>query len=675
MIIFLLANGFEEIEALTPVDILRREGYEVKTVGISGKSAIGSHGIEVVCDALPSDIDLSKVDLAVFPGGMPGALNLDGSEFTDKVINRVLEQGGHLAAICAAPLIFGRRGLLSGRRSTCFSGFEGELRGATVLNADVVTDGCFTTGRGMTVSLEFARELVRVLKERPNRDTAPRENEGEVSMVATEYTAPPLDLLKAPSADDGAIAAESEKMAEKLVENFESLGYSVTVTGITQGPRLTSYKVLPEKAIRVSELKYLDADLSLYLCVEGLRILLPTSGEKSFTVEIPNKNSRPVYLRELLECEKFSGASSKTTVCIGKSTTGENVLCDIHNMPHLLVSGVTGVGKSVCINSILASLLYKATPDEVKLILIDPKQVEFNFYNGIPHLITPVITDMNMAVGALRWAIGEMERRYQLISGAQARHLDGYNLKCAADPKVGKPLPKIIIVIDELSDLMMFKRGAAEGPIMRIAQKARAAGIHLIIGTQRPSPSVITGVIKANIPTRICFKVSSQIDSRTVLEVSGAEKLLNSGDMLFSLAGSPSPVRVQGAYISDSEIQAITDHLKGFPIRECVTEEIKKETEKLCASPDNYDELADEDDEEASYLDDDTFLDAVDTVIRAGKASTSLLQRKLSIGYGKAAKYIDVMCELGVISESCGAKPRDVLITADEWAERLDQLS
>ena len=352
-------------------------------------------------------------------------------------------------------------------------------------------------------------------------------------------------------------------------------------------------------------------------------------------------------------------------------------------MPHMLIAGATGMGKSVCINSLLISMLYKARPDEVKFIMIDPKKVEFNIYNGIPHLLIPVVTDPKQAAGALMWAVEQMEKRYDLIEQARVRNIEAYNAKVLENPGMGEPLPKIVIVVDELADLMLQVKNPVEGLIMSIAQKARAAGIHLIIGTQRPSVDIITGVIKANIPTRISCKVMSNADSRTVLDIAGAEKLLDKGDMLFNPAGAPKPKRVQGAFVSDSEVESIIEFIKsqakGNVYDDQALEEINRAAQKCSKDKSSggrggYDDDGDSGDDGGLYNNQE-FLDAVDVAVTSGKISTSLLQRKLSIGFGKAAKFIDSMEDLGIVGGPNGQKPREVLITKDEWHEKLSRVS
>ncbi len=497
----------------------------------------------------------------------------------------------------------------------------------------------------------------------------------------SDYKYPPIDLLKEGTADDDeSFAEEMQQNADKLIDALVQFEIKASIKGIDHGPRITRYEIVPARGVRVSRITGLFDDIALAMAAEGIRMEAPIPGKSAIGVEIPNKHPSLVLLRDLVETDEFISAKKKTTACIGKDVTGNPVFCDISKMPHLLIAGATGMGKSVCINSILVSILYKARPDEVKFIMIDPKKVEFNGYNGIPHLLVPVVTDVKQAAGALMWACEQMEKRYDLMEKFEVRNLDAYNDKVKEDPTLGEPLPKIIIVIDELNDIMLQVRKPAEDLIMSIAQKARAAGIHLIIGTQRPSVDVITGVIKANIPSRISCKVTSGTDSKTILDTVGAEKLLKNGDMLYNPAGAPKPLRVQGAFVSDGEVSSIMKFLKsqvkGNVYDEQALEEINNAAKK-CSKGKGDDEFdSDEElEENAGILNDQQFLDAVDLAIRQKKISTSLIQRKLSIGYGKAAKFIDFMEDLGIVSEPNGQKPRDVLITSDDWHEMLARRS
>ena len=664
MIAVMIADGFEEIEALTPVDLLRRAGLDVRTVAVGSKVAVGSHGIAIVCDMTADEVKLDELTMVVFPGGMPGSLNLDASPYTDKFIEAVTKNGGKLAAICAAPLVLGRRGLLEGKRATCYPGFENELKGATVAGVSVVTDGNITTANGMEAALPFAQELVRVILAKPAEKS---ENE--------DFVFPSIELLhKAEEIGEDA-NAEIAECSQTLTRLFEQFGAPITIENVERGPRITRYEVVPAPGVRAQKILNLCDDIALNLATMGIRMQAPIPGKCAIGIEIPNKKPRTVFLRELLEAEEFKNEKSPTFACIGKDITDAPVFADIAKMPHMLIAGAAGMGKSVCIHSIITSILYKATPDEVKFILIDPKAVEFTVYAGLPHLLVPVVTDAKQAAGALTWAISEMNRRYELMAKHEVRNLDAYNNIAREKPEIGDPLPKIIIVIDELADLMMQMKKPIEDLVMAIAQKARAAGIHLIIGTQRPSVDVISGVIKANVPSRISCRVTTSVDSRVILDMTGAEKLLHNGDMLFWPIGSTAPKRVQGAFVSFTESSDIVNHFKMYgdesPYDQDVLAQMKRAADKYTC--DAQDEVADEN--ISDCLCDKRFLDGVEIAIKTGKVSTSLLQRKLYIGYGMAARFIDTMEDLGIISEHLGQKPRDVLITLDEWHQMLERLT
>ncbi len=496
------------------------------------------------------------------------------------------------------------------------------------------------------------------------------------------YKKPPIELLGLDSkSDDDEITQEIQENTRIIIETLASFNVTASIKGVDRGPRITRYEVVPAKGVTVNAITHRFDDITLNLAADGIRMEAPIPGKSAIGFEIPNKNPANVRLRELLECDEFQNAKSNTFVCIGKDVAGNPVFGDIGKFPHALVAGATGMGKSVAINSIMISMLYKSRPDQVKFIMIDPKKVEFRMYSGIPHLLIPVITEAKQAAGALMWAVEEMERRYDLIEKLNIRNIEAYNERQAADPSLGEHMPKIIIVIDELNDLMMQVRDPVEDLIMRIAQKARAAGIHLIIGTQRPDVKVITGTIKANINTRLSCKVTSVVDSRTILEMAGAEKLLNRGDMLFKPVDKTKPIRVQGAFVSDSEVEAIMDFLKNQDVGGQYDDEIFAEINKAaqkCGNKKSGASGGDDDfgggDDECGYYNDQKFLDAVELAIRSGKISTSLLQRKMSIGYGKAAKYIDAMEEIGVVGEPNGQKPRDVLLSLDEWYEKLSRV-
>ena len=522
-------------------------------------------------------------------------------------------------------------------------------------------------------------ESSRVIsREKPKAEKKPAAPEKKKPSFAN-YQKPSVELLGLdPVTDDD--TSEINENTKILIDTLASFNVTASIKGVDRGPRITRYEVVPARGVKVNAITSLFNDICLNLAREGVRMEAPIPGKSAIGFEIPNKYPKNVRLRELLECDEFINAKSKTFVAIGKDVAGNPIFGDISKYPHALICGATGMGKSVCINSILISMLYRARPDEVKLIMVDPKKVEFKMYSGIPHLLIPVITESKQAAGALMWAVEEMERRYELIEKFNVRNLDAYNEKVSENPSLGDKLPKIVIVIDELADLMMMVRDPVEDLIMRIAQKARAAGIHLIIGTQRPSVQVITGSIKANIPTRMSCKVTSQVDSRTVFDIAGAEKLLNRGDMLYSTTDRPKAFRVQGAFVSDSEVESIMEFLKSQSPENAYDDEVFAEINKAAQKCGNKksggvsaDDIED-DGEECGYYSDQQFLDAVELAIRSKKISTSLLQRKLSIGYGKAAKYIDAMEEIGVVSEPRGQKPRDVLISMDEWHEKLSRV-
>ncbi|WP_051931577.1 DNA translocase FtsK [Clostridium sp. KNHs214] len=435
--------------------------------------------------------------------------------------------------------------------------------------------------------------------------------------------------------------------ANKLEETLSSFGVEAKVLQVTKGPSVTRYELQPEAGVKVSKIVNLSDDIALSLAASAVRIEAPIPGKSAVGIEIPNKELTAVYIREVIESEEFISSNKSVTFCLGKDISGKCVVADLSKMPHLLVAGATGSGKSVCINTLIISLLYKYSPKDVKLLLIDPKVVELSIYNGIPHLLIPVVTDPKKSAGALNWAVNEMTRRYKLFADNSVRNIDGYN-ELYAKKTVEEKLPFIVIIIDELADLMMVCPGEVEEYIGRLAQMARAAGMHLVIATQRPSVDVITGVIKANIPSRISFAVSSQIDSRTILDSSGAEKLLGKGDMLFYPVGESKPMRIQGAFISEEEVENVVQFIKDKHEDIDYKEEIIEQINSSVAKENN---------------DEDELLDtAIDIVIQEGQASTSLLQRKLKIGYNRAARIIEQLEDKGVISGRNGSKPRQVLL-------------
>ncbi len=491
----------------------------------------------------------------------------------------------------------------------------------------------------------------------------------------SNYQFPPLDLLaKQEDLCDDNIAAETQENADRLIETLASFGVTASTKGVDRGPRITRYEVVPAKGVKVSSILNLESDIALNLAAGSIRMEAPIPGKSAVGIEIPNKKSSIVRLRDLLETPDFQSSKSKTLACIGRDVAGQPVFGDLASMPHLLIAGATGMGKSVCINALLVSVLYKAKPDEVKLIMIDPKQVEFTMYNGIPHLLVPVVSDPKQAAGSLLWAVEEMERRYNLLQALCVRNIDAYNTKVNADPSLGEPMPKIIIVIDEFADLMLQVKDPVENLVTRIAQKARAAGIHLIIGTQRPSVNVITGVIKANIPSRMSCKVMSIVDSKTILDSSGAEKLLDKGDSLYAPAGSPKPHRLQCAFVSDAEVESIMDYLRqysdGDTYDATIMEDMERAAQRCSKKGGDRDDDDGADAGGEGYLNDRQFLDAVDIAVNSRKISTSLIQRKMSIGYGKAAKFIDIMEGMGIVGPANRQRPREVLMSPDEWREK-----
>ena len=491
--------------------------------------------------------------------------------------------------------------------------------------------------------------------------------EKENTEAEESYKFPPLTLLKETKAQNAALlSAELDNTANRLVETLRSFGVETRIVEVSRGPTVTRYELQPSAGVKISKITNLADDIALNLATAGVRIEAPIPNKAAVGIEVPNMASAVVGVRGILDSPAFTSAKSKLTVALGRDIGGNAVVTDIAKMPHGLIAGATGSGKSVCINSIIVSILYKATPDEVKLLMIDPKVVELGIYNGIPHLLVPVVTDPRKASGALGWAVSEMEKRYKMFADRGVRDLAGYNrfVEQLGDPEVQK-MPHIVIIIDELADLMMTAPNEVEDSINRIAAKARAAGMHLIIATQRPSVDVVTGVIKANIPTRIAFAVSSQIDSRTILDSAGAEKLLGRGDMLFSPVGSNKPNRIQGCFVSDEEVEAVVDYIKGDHSAD-YDDDVMVEIERQAAVEKKQKTGLKED-----GPDEDPMLsDAIRVVVENGQASTSLLQRRLKLGYARAARIVDEMEQRGVVGPYEGSKPRKVLITMDQLMER-----
>ena len=476
------------------------------------------------------------------------------------------------------------------------------------------------------------------------------------------YEYPPIELLSKSGKKTlkGGAKALTDT-ATRLQRTLYSFGVSAKVENVSVGPAITRYELKPAEGVRVSKIANLADDIALNLAAETIRIEAPIPGKQAVGIEVPNKEKETIHLREVLDSDEFKNNKSKLAIALGKDVAGNIQLADISKMPHVLIAGSTGSGKSVCINTIITSIVYHAKPSEVKFVMVDPKVVELSVYNGIPHLLIPVVTDPRKAAGALAWAVQEMEERYNKFAGKGVRDLKGYNKAIEKENEAGK-LPQIVIIIDELADLMMVAKNDVEDAICRLAQKARAAGMHLVIATQRPSVDVITGLIKANIPSRIAFAVSSQVDSRTILDSIGAEKLLGKGDMLYFPTGAPKPSRVQGAFVSDDEVEKIVDFIKSngtATYSEDILESIENnnKTDKEIASDSQDDDT------------DPLLTDAIQTVVETGQASTSFIQRRFKVGYARAGRIIDQMEERGVISGYQGSKPREVLMTLEKLNE------
>lgn len=497
-------------------------------------------------------------------------------------------------------------------------------------------------------------------KKANDNEPIPTINIDTVEPEVPNYVLPPIDILQKPKGVGGdKYKKELLATAEKLQSTLNSFGVAAKVINVSRGPAVTRYELAPDAGVKVSKIVGLTDDIALNLAAPSIRMEAPIPGKSAVGIEIPNTAVDAVFLREILDTKDFSEHSSKIAFGLGKDTAGKTMIADIAKMPHVLIAGATGSGKSVCINTIITSLLYRAKPNEVKLIMIDPKVVELGVYNGIPHLLIPVVTDPKKAAGALNWAVQEMVNRYNLFAQKGVRDMKGYNEALKANGEDGL-LPHIVIIVDELADLMMVAPNDVEDAICRLAQMARAAGMHLVIATQRPSVDVITGLIKANVPSRIAFAVSSQVDSRTILDMAGAEKLLGKGDMLFYPMGASKPTRVQGAFVTDKEVEQIVDFIKS-------KNEVKYDEdvlEKIQSGVTGGAKTEETDSEVDALLN-----DVISMVVELGQASTSLIQRRFKVGYARAARIIDQMEERGIISGFDGTKPRQVLITKENWEE------
>lgn len=482
--------------------------------------------------------------------------------------------------------------------------------------------------------------------------------------TAKQYVLPSIKFLNksVSKANDPSTAAELKQKADMLIETLKSFGVVASIIGIQRGPRVTRYEIKPAAGVKVSKITNLSDDIALNLAAAGVRIEAPIPGKAAIGIEIPNTNEDIVSIREIIESSEFKNAKSKLAFAVGKDIAGNVIIGDVAKMPHMIIAGTTGSGKSVCTNSIIMSILFRSNPDEVKLILIDPKMVEFTTYNGIPHLLIPVITDPRQAAGALNWGVQEMLRRYKLFSDNSVKDISGYNE--LAEQKKWDKLPKIVIAIDEFADLMMAASKEVEDSVCRLAQMARAAGMHLIIATQRPTTDVITGLIKANIPSRIALTVQSQVDSRTILDTQGAEKLLGYGDMLYYPNGMQKPLRVQGVFCSTKEVETVVEFIKQES-ETSYNEEIVEAVEQNMPAEKSADIS-----EPVGNGDDVLIEKAIDIAVDLGQVSTSALQRKLKLGFARAARIVDELEEMGVVGPSEGAKPRKVLMSKQQWAER-----
>ena len=532
-------------------------------------------------------------------------------------------------------------------------------------------------------------EEVPTVAEHTKRKARPSEEEiqKEIADVVQEmapaaaqpekkYVFPPVDLLKAGSGKKSAnTESQLRETANKLQQTLKTFGVNVTVTNISCGPAVTRYEIQPEMGVKVSKIVGLADDIKLNLAAADIRIEAPIPGKAAVGIEVPNKENVMVAFRDLIESKEFKESKSKISFAVGKDIAGKTKVTDIAKMPHLLIAGATGSGKSVCINTIIMSILYKADPSEVKLLMIDPKVVELSVYNGIPHLMIPVVTDPKKASGALHWAVAEMTDRYEKFAQANVREINGYNAKVDSievpeGQERPQKMPQIVIIVDELADLMMVASNDVEEAICRLAQLARAAGIHLVIATQRPSVNVITGLIKANMPSRIAFAVTSGVDSRTILDMNGAEKLLGKGDMLFNPQGAPKPIRVQGAFVSDEEVSEVVEYIKEHNGDAQYNDSVQQKMESLQSSGSNSVSISDSD--AADDGRDAYFVDAARIIVDKEKASIGMLQRYLKVGFNRAARIMDQLEEAGIVGPEEGTKPRTVLMNKEQFEAYID---
>ena len=531
---------------------------------------------------------------------------------------------------------------------------------------EVPTVAEHTKRKARTSEEEIQKEIADVVQEMAPAAAQPEK----------KYVFPPVDLLKAGSGKKSAnTESQLREIANKLQQTLKTFGVNVTVTNISCGPAVTRYEIQPEMGVKVSKIVGLADDIKLNLAAADIRIEAPIPGKAAVGIEVPNKENVTVAFRDLIESKEFKASKSKISFAVGKDIAGKTKVTDIAKMPHLLIAGATGSGKSVCINTIIMSILYKADPSEVKLLMIDPKVVELSVYNGIPHLMIPVVTDPKKASGALHWAVAEMTDRYEKFAQANVREINGYNAKVDSievpeGQERPQKMPQIVIIVDELADLMMVASNDVEEAICRLAQLARAAGIHLVIATQRPSVNVITGLIKANMPSRIAFAVTSGVDSRTILDMNGAEKLLGKGDMLFNPQGAPKPIRVQGAFVSDEEVSEVVEYIKEHNGDAQYNDSVQQKMESLQSSGSNSVSISDSD--AADDGRDAYFVDAARIIVDKEKASIGMLQRYLKVGFNRAARIMDQLEEAGIVGPEEGTKPRTVLMNKEQFEAYID---
>ncbi len=531
---------------------------------------------------------------------------------------------------------------------------------------EVPTVAEHTKRKARTSKEEIQKEIADVVQEMAPAAAQPEK----------KYVFPPVDLLKAGSGKKSAnTESQLRETANKLQQTLKTFGVNVTVTNISCGPAVTRYEIQPEMGVKVSKIVGLADDIKLNLAAADIRIEAPIPGKAAVGIEVPNKENVTVAFRDLIESKEFKESKSKISFAVGKDIAGKTKVTDIAKMPHLLIAGATGSGKSVCINTIIMSILYKADPSEVKLLMIDPKVVELSVYNGIPHLMIPVVTDPKKASGALHWAVAEMTDRYEKFAQANVREINGYNAKVDSievpeGQERPQKMPQIVIIVDELADLMMVASNDVEEAICRLAQLARAAGIHLVIATQRPSVNVITGLIKANMPSRIAFAVTSGVDSRTILDMNGAEKLLGKGDMLFNPQGAPKPIRVQGAFVSDEEVSEVVEYIKEHNGDAQYNDSVQQKMESLQSSGSNSVSISDSD--AADDGRDAYFVDAATIIVDKEKASIGMLQRYLKVGFNRAARIMDQLEEAGIVGPEEGTKPRTVLMNKEQFEAYID---